>query len=72
MAKSIAKLNAEMLAEGINLELVKGNGYLYFTTYSPEAYESRSIMICWYNQITPDAWKELAKEFRADIEAGNV
>jgi hypothetical protein len=55
---SIAQFNAAIQAEGIPCELVKGRGYLYVTTIAPLDYESESIMVYAYNQLTPTEWRE--------------
>ncbi len=52
-----------------NLELVQGNGYLYFV-YEDNAvnvYESESIMVCRLNHMSKEQWIETGKDFLAKV-----
>lgn len=61
---TMAALNAQMKAEGIDAELVKGNGYFYFSgpTYYP------SIYVYALNQMGFDEWMQ---HIRSAVAEGN-
>src|SRR5262245_58839635 len=60
--RTIGQFNEVMQAEGMQMELVKGRGYLYFITIAPLRYDSESVMVYAWNQMTPAEWMEWARD----------
>lgn len=59
MALTLKNFNRRLAAQG--LELVQGDGYLYFITLPPYVYQSYSVYVCRFSQLTPEQWLEEAK-----------
>jgi hypothetical protein len=59
---TIPAFNAAVQARGMAMELVKGNGYLYWASLATTETGTQSEMIFAFNQLTPDEWMERALE----------
>lgn len=65
---SIPRFNKHLATLGIPLELVKGQGYLYFITVPPRAYASRTVYVCYFNHLTTEQWIDRAREAWDDMQ----
>lgn len=63
---TFAGVNKALKAEGINAELVQGEGYLYFVGDDVELAGSTSIYVCKLNHTTLDIILADAKRFKAE------
>lgn len=61
--KTVAKA---LVAEGFpaDIELVQGNGYLYFAGGDAHTWYSSSVYVCRLNHLTLDQWITEAKTLR--------
>ncbi len=74
---SIKSTNAKFKAAGLPVELVKGEGYMYFVydTLDTEGrqngkYDTYSVMTPYYKDCTPARWFKQGEEFAAAVVAG--
>lgn len=69
--RTIADVTAALRAEGLPVELVKGDGYLYFVCDDParNIFEDKSIMVAYFNRQTPEQWIADGREFAASVRA---
>lgn len=72
---TLASVNKTIGAEGIDAELVQGEGYLYFIGPDVEYAKSTSVMVARLNHLTLERWLEEAKSIhdesktrKADLE----
>lgn len=72
---TLASVNKKIGAEGIDAELVQGEGYLYFIGPDVEYAKSTSVMVARLNHLTLERWLEEAKSIhdesktrKADLE----
>jgi len=70
-ARTIGQFNAALQAQGMNMVLIKGCGYLYFTTLDPLPYDSQSEMVYAFNHLTTDQWTVRAREAWATFGYSN-
>lgn len=62
-------ITARLRAEGLPLELVKGEGYFYFVFDDGAIWESHSIYVCFLNQLSVDRWLEAGRDFAKEVKA---
>jgi len=58
----IKTVNKAIAAEGINLELVAGDGYFYFVGPGSENLSTASVMVYRLNELSLDQWMTEARE----------
>ena len=58
----IKTVNKAIAAEGINLELVAGEGYFYFAGPGTENLSTASVMVYRLNDLSLDQWMTEARE----------
>ena len=69
---STATVTRRLKAEGLTVELVRGNGYHYFIFDDGQRYETRSVMCPRFRDIPLETWLSDGRQFAADVEAGEV
>lgn len=71
LPRTLKALNARFAADGLPVELVRGEGYLYFIYEdgNPHHYDSRSVYTPRFSDFSPDRWYSDAEEFVADRRA---
>lgn len=67
---STANVTRKLRAEGLPMELVRGEGYHYFTFDDGEAYETVSIMVPHFRSLPYERWLTIGRQIAADIKAG--
>lgn len=67
---STATVTKRLRAEGLPVELVRGNGYHYFVFDDGERFQSHSIYIPRFRDVAVDRWLGWGREFAALVEAG--
>jgi hypothetical protein len=69
---SLATINRAIAKAGIQLELVRGEGYHYFiydqTTPDRDFFETESVMVCYTKTYTKDEWVDQAQYAMEIIE----
>jgi hypothetical protein len=63
----LSTLNKTIAAEGINLELVAGNGYFYFVGPGSENLYTASVMVYRLNNLTLEQWMAEARDMARQI-----
>jgi hypothetical protein len=58
----IKTVNKAITAEGMNLELVAGDGYFYFVGPGTENLSTASVMVYRLNELSLDQWMTEARE----------
>lgn len=58
----IKTVNKAITAEGMNLELVAGDGYFYFVGPGTENLSTASVMVYRLNDLSLDQWMTEARE----------
>ncbi len=58
----IKTVNKAITAEGMNLELVAGEGYFYFVGPGTENLSTASVMVYRLNDLSLDQWMTEARE----------
>lgn len=69
---STATVTRRLRAEGLPLELVRGNGYHYFVFDDGTRFETRSIMEPRFRAVSLERWLADGREFAADVENGSL
>lgn len=68
---STATVTRRLKAEGLPVELVRGEGYHYFIhDDGGAAYMTHSIMVPRFRDMSVDRWVEIGRQFAADMKAG--
>ena len=62
----ISNVNIALKEEGIDAELVKGEGYYWFDGSDVEYAKTTSVMVYRLNHLTLEQWIECAKEFKEE------
>ncbi len=62
-------VNKALRAEGINLELVAGEGYFYFIGEGAEHAKQTSVMVYRLNDLSLEQWLVEARALQAEIAA---
>ena len=72
--RTIADVTAALRAKGYPLELVRGNGYLYFVYDDIPAniWETKSIAVCYFKHQTPAQWVEDGEQFIKELKEAGV
>jgi hypothetical protein len=60
----ISTVNRALQAEGIDAELVRGDGYFYFVGPDVELASTTSVMVYRLNQLSLSGWLYEAREFK--------
>lgn len=66
---STANVTRRLKAEGLPVELVRGEGYHYFIFDDGERYDSKSIMCPRYGDLTLAQWLEEGRTFAREVDA---
>jgi hypothetical protein len=64
-----ATVTRKLRAEGLPVELVRGNGYHYFIYDDGKHYETESIMIPRFRSWSVSRWVEEGQRFASDMKA---
>lgn len=64
----LSTINKAAAAEGLNLELVKGNGYFYVVGPGVEHLDTASICVYRLADQTQDAWLRDMRNFAKEIK----
>jgi len=64
-----AALNSRFEAEGLPVELVKGDGYFYYRFDDGALYDTHSVMVCAFGHDDPARWYATGVEFAARVRA---
>lgn len=67
---STANVTRRLKAEGLPVEMVRGEGYHYFIFDDGNLYMSHSIMVPRYSDMAMERWLEIGRQFAADMKAG--
>jgi hypothetical protein len=67
---STANVTRRLKAEGLPVEMVRGEGYHYFIFDEGDTYESHSIMVPRFRSMPMERWLEIGRQFAADVKAG--
>jgi hypothetical protein len=69
--RSLAQLNSAIVSEfpGLDIELVKGSGYFYFSGEDGLRLSIPSIYVCHFNHMTGEQWAAVIDVVRAAIES---
>jgi hypothetical protein len=65
---TISKINKTIKAEGIDLELVPGQGYFYFVGPGSENLYTASVLVYRLNHLTLEQWMSYAREYAQEIK----
>lgn len=65
---NLKRVNAALAAEKIPLQLWKGEGYLYFLYDKAGRYETKSVYVCYLNDLPLERWLEEARDFIKELE----
>lgn len=66
---NVKSVSRQLQKEGLPVELVRGPGYHYFVYDDGHAYESESVMVCYFNQLAPAKWLADGRDFAARMAA---
>ena len=64
-----AALNRRFKAEGLPVELVKGDGYFYYVFDDGALYDTHSVMVYAFGHDNPERWYTTGVEFAARVRA---
>jgi len=62
----------KLRAAGFPMELVRGNGYFYFTYSSEGVFETESEMVYRFNDLSEVEWVKRGEEFGRKVRRWNV
>lgn len=62
----ISQVNAALKKAGLDAEIVKGNGYFYFSGPGTEKWYTASVMVNSVSQLTLDQWVAEYHTLKAD------
>lgn len=60
---TLKQVNKAIVAKGYEFELVKGNGYFYFSPTGKDDNFGPSVYVCYLNQLTLDRWVKELEDF---------
>jgi hypothetical protein len=66
---TLARIQKAISKAGIPLELVRGSGYQYFIFDDANHFETKSVCVCYLNQLTVEQWVEAARSAMFEINA---
>lgn len=60
---TINAINRVFVAEGLPVELVKGDGYFYLVYDAPPVYETEMVFTCYLSDYTKAEWLDMGRVF---------
>lgn len=61
-ARTVDQVNHALKAAGIDAEIVRGNGYLYFTGPGLESWFTTSVPVCYLSQKKVAGWVQAYRD----------
>ena len=67
MPKTLKAFNRRLAKDGVPVEVVQGQGYVYFIYEdgNPAHYTSHSVSVCYWDQMAPARWLAEVADFAA-------